>query len=109
MEMANASGVALKFQFEKIPFVGGARTYAEKGIFPGGAFENRKHFEPQVHFVDSVDETNQMLMFDPQTSGGLLLGVPQDQLDSFLARAHEMGQAVWAVGTVEKGTGIEVY
>jgi selenide,water dikinase len=109
MEMANASGVALKFEFAKIPFVSGARKYAEKGIFPGGAFDNKKHFEPQVQFSDSMDEPNRMLIFDPQTSGGLFFGVPQDQLDSFMRRAQEMGQAVWSVGTVEKGTGIEVF
>ncbi len=108
MEMANASGVALNFEFSKIPFVSGARKYAEKGIFPGGAFDNKSHFEPQVRFADSIDEPNQMLLFDPQTSGGLLLGVPQDQLESFLARAREMNQAAWVVGHVETGTGIQV-
>lgn len=108
MEMANASGIALNFEFAKIPFVAGAHKYAEDGIFPGGAFDNKKYFEPQVTFANSIDEPNQMLLFDPQTSGGLLLGVPQTQLDSFLERAQQMGQAVWAVGTVEKGTGITV-
>lgn len=108
MEMANASGVALKFEFEKIPFVAGGRKYAEKGTFPGGAFDNKNHFEPQITFADSIDEPNRMLLFDPQTSGGLLLGVPENQIDLFLERAQEMGQAVWTVGTVKSGTGIEV-
>jgi selenide,water dikinase len=49
-----------------------------------------------------------MLLFDPQTSGGLLLGVPSGQLDSFLARAKEIGQAAWVVGSVEAGTGIQI-
>lgn len=108
MEMANASGLALQLDFAKIPFIAGARSYAERGIFPGGAFDNRKHFSPQVHFGGSIDEANQMLLFDPQTSGGLLLGVPEKQLEPFLARAHEIGQAAWAIGRVEMGTGIEV-
>jgi selenide,water dikinase len=108
-EMANASGVSLKFDFEKIPFVNGARKYAEHGIFPGGAFDNKKHFEPHVKFEEAIDEPNQMLLFDPQTSGGLLLGVPQEQLQSFLTRAQEMGQAAWVIGNVETGTGIQVH
>jgi selenide,water dikinase len=108
MEMADASGVALRFEFEKIPFVAGARKYAEKGIFPGGAFDNKNHFEPQITFAETVDEPDQMLLFDPQTSGGLFLGVPEIQIDSFLERAQEMGQAAWTVGSVERGTGIEV-
>ncbi len=107
-EMANASRVSLRFDFAKIPFVSGARKYAVKGIFPGGAFDNKKHFEPQIKFADSIQEADQMLLFDPQTSGGLLLGMPQGQLESFLARAAEMGQAAWPIGAVETGTGIRV-
>jgi selenide,water dikinase len=49
-----------------------------------------------------------MLLFDPQTSGGLLLGVPQEKIDRFVARAGELNQQVWVVGTVQEGTGIEV-
>ena len=108
MEMADASGIALRFDFKSIPFVTGARKYAERGIFPGGAFDNRKYFQPHVKFDHSVDEPNQMLLFDPQTSGGLLLGVPAEQLDSFLRRAAEIGQAAWAVGRVESGTEIQI-
>jgi selenide,water dikinase len=108
MEMANASGLALRLKFGNIPFVKGARKYAEKWIFPGGAVDNKKHFEPGVKFDASIGEPDQMLLFDPQTSGGLLLGVPQVQVDSFLRRAQEMGQAAWVIGSVETGTGIQV-
>jgi selenide,water dikinase len=108
MEMAGASHVALKLDFAKIPFLSGARKYAEQGIFPGGAFDNKKHFGAKVEFADSIDEPNQMLLFDPQTSGGLLLGVPRQKLDSLLARARELDQAAWAVGEVQSGSGIQV-
>lgn len=108
MEMAEASGVGLKFEFGHIPFLSCARKYAELGCFPGGAFDNKGFFEPKVHFDAAIDEPNQMLLFDPQTSGGLLLGVPQEKLEAFLARAREIGQAAWVVGRAEKGTGIQV-
>jgi selenide, water dikinase len=109
MEMANASGVALQFNLANIPLISGARKYARQGIFPGGAFDNKKHFESNVQFTDSINEPDQMLLFDPQTSGGLLLGIPRLQLDSFLARARELNQSVWVVGNVAKGTGIKVF
>jgi len=109
LEMANASGVALNLEFAKIPFVSGARKYADMGCFAGGAFDNKSHFEAQVEFDNSLDEQNQMLMFDPQTSGGLLLGVPPEKLDTFLARAQEIDQAVWVVGHVNEGKGIQVH
>ena len=108
MEMADASGVALNFELANIPFISCARKYAEKGCFAGGAFDNKMHFESKVKFAGSIDEQNQMLLFDPQTSGGLLLGVPQDKLEAFIARAGEIGQAIWAIGRVETGAGITV-
>jgi selenide,water dikinase len=49
-----------------------------------------------------------MLLFDPQTSGGLLLGVPQERLVAFLGRAKELGQPAWTIGRVEAGAGIHV-
>ena len=108
LEMAQASHIALKLDFANIPFLSGARKYAEQGIFPGGAFDNKKHFEAKVEFADSIDEPNQMLLFDPQTSGGLLLGVPRQKLDSLLARAGELDQAAWAIGEVLSGSGIQI-
>ena len=108
LEMANASGVSLTVEFGDVPFISGARRYAELGCYAGGAFDNRAHFESQVRFSDSIDEENRMLLFDPQTSGGLLLGVPQNKVEAFQARARELNQAGWVIGHVEAGSGIEV-
>ena len=108
MEMADASAVSLKLNFAEIPFISCARKYAELGCFPGGAFDNKKHFESKIKFGAAIDEPKQMLLFDPQTSGGLLLGVPPEKLDAFLTRAREMDQAAWAIGRVETGVGISV-
>jgi selenide,water dikinase len=98
----------LNFEFANIPFIACARKYAEKGCFAGGAFDNKMHFESKVKFAESIDEQNQMLLFDPQTSGGLLLGVPQEKLDSLIARAGLLSQAVWVIGRVKTGAGITV-
>lgn len=108
MEMAEASGVALLFNFATVPFISGARKYAEQGIFPGGAFDNKKHFKSKVEFANFIDEPSQMLLFDPQTSGGLLLGVPSRDRERFLARARELNQSAWVIGSVEAGAGIRV-
>jgi len=108
MEMAEASRVSLKIDLAKIPFLSGVRKYAEQGTFPGGAFDNKKHFEAKVRFANPIDEPSQMLLFDPQTSGGLLLGVPREKLDSFLARAGELDQPAWAIGEVQSDSGIQV-
>lgn len=107
-ELARASGVGLRFSFEQVPFISCARKYAAKWAFPGGSSDNRLYFGPHVRFDPSLDEAAQMLLFDAQTSGGLLLCVPREKLEPFLARARETGQPAWVVGEVEKGEGIEV-
>jgi selenide,water dikinase len=108
MEMAEASGVSLHIEYSKLPFLSGARGYAEQGIFPGGAFDNKGHYEINIKFSENLSEAEQMLLFDPQTSGGLLLGIPQEKLSAFEQRAKELGQPVWVIGEVRLGKGISV-
>ena len=108
MEMADASQVGLRFFSEKVPFVSCARKYAEMWTFPGGASDNRLYFGPRVAFATGISEETQMLLFDPQTSGGLLLGVSPEKLETFLKRAETLQQPVWVVGEAVEGQGIQV-
>jgi len=116
-EMASASGIGVRFEWARIPFVSGAHRYAEAFIhryaeafiFPGGASDNRLYFQEHVYFSRELSEEEQLLLFDPQTSGGLLLSVPAANLDGMLARAEEIGQPLWAVGEVVDGDGVEVF
>ncbi len=107
-EMANAANVALEIDYNKIPFVSCARKYAEMGAFAGGLFDNRSYFSSHVQFAESLDEPSQMLLFDPQTSGGLLIGVPKEKLEAFMERAKELAQPAWIIGNVKEGNGIRV-
>jgi len=107
-EMAEASRVGLQFSFSKIPFIAGARGYAEQFIFPGGTYDNRLYYASNVHFDPALDEPSQLLLFDAQTSGGLLLAVPPDQLASFISRAAQLNQPVWVIGEISAGKGIKV-
>jgi selenide,water dikinase len=106
--MAEASGVGARISYHKIPFISGARAYAEQYIFPGGTYDNRLYFGSNVHFDPALDEPAQLLLFDSQTSGGLLLAVPPNKLDKLLARAKQLGQPLWVIGEVISGKGIEV-
>jgi selenide,water dikinase len=107
-ELANASDLALQFDQAQLPFLGGAHAYAREGTFPGGAFDNREHFHSQVSFEASLEGHERMLLFDPQTSGGLLLGVKPEKIAAFLGRAKDIGQPVWVVGRAQAGRGITV-
>jgi len=107
-EMAEASGVRIRFNYSKIPFISGAHRYADQAIFPGGTYDNRLYFGSYVHFDPVIDEASQMLLFDSQTSGGLLLAVNPGKLDQLLSRAALLEQPVWVIGKVIPGEGIEV-
>jgi len=108
LEVANASQVGLRLEFDKIPFVSCARKYAEGWHFPGGAHDNAAYFGSQVRFSEGIDQANRMLLFDPQTSGGLLLSVPANRVKALLERAKDIGQSAWEIGKVVTGKGIEV-
>lgn len=108
LELANASGVGLRLRYAAIPFISCARKYAEGWNFAGGAYDNSQFFSGQVHFAPDKDQVSQMLLFDPQTSGGLLLAVPPDRLNALLSRAQEIDQPAWDIGEVRTGSGIEV-
>ena len=102
-EMAQASGVGLRLAYNRIPFISGAARYADKWLFPGGASDNARYFGAHVCFAPDLDEAARMLLFDPQTSGGLLVAVPAARVDALLARAAEVQQPLWVVGEVVAG------
>ena len=108
LEVAKASGVRLRLAYRQIPFLGAAHKYAALGAFPGGAADNFLYFKDRVQFTLDLEEEKRMLLFDPQTSGGLLLAVPPEQLQHFMDRAAALGQPAWEIGEVIQGGGIEV-
>jgi selenide,water dikinase len=108
LEMAEASGVRLEISYDKIPLLGGALKYVSLGALAGGLFDNQRYFGSQVEFKEGLGDAAQLVLFDPQTSGGLLLGVPAPRLDDFMARARELDQTAWVIGEVRSGNGIRV-
>ncbi|MBN2678455.1 MAG: selenide, water dikinase SelD [Anaerolineaceae bacterium] len=107
-EMAQASQVGMQINHHQVPFLSNARKYAEAGCFPGGASDNFNYYAKHISFGNSLDDVQQLLLFDPQTSGGLLLAVPDEQLTSFLKRTQQLGQAAWNIGRVIPGNSINV-
>ncbi len=106
-EMASGSGVRLRFYLEQIPFLPGAKDYADLWLFPGGTCNNERTFEAHITF-QGIQEEMQQLLYTPETSGGLLIALPPAEADRLEMLYREAGQAVWRVGDVVQGEGIEV-
>ena len=108
MEMAQASDQKFVFEMNQIPYLAGAATYAADFIFPGGASNNKLYFAPYVTFEPKLPEEQRWLLWDPQTSGGLLMAVPADRVADFQGACADLKQPYWVVGQVTSGNGIEV-
>ncbi len=108
LEMARASRVRFQLDYPRIPILECALRYAEMGALPGGAFDNLYYYQDAVSLSEKLSEAQKMLLFDPQTSGGLLLSVPERLMDEFSHKAQERGLPFWAIGSVIEGQGIEV-
>ncbi len=107
-EMAEHSHARLCIHSDKVPLLPGARDYAERWLFPGGSNRNRDYFSQWIRVAPSVPEELLMLLFTPETSGGLLVAVPQERLLVLEAFLQKVEQAYWIIGEVEAGTGIEL-
>ena len=108
LEMSAASDCKFVFEFNQIPLLDGALSYAAEFIFPGGMANNKMYYEKQVSFAPTLSDDKQWLLWDPQTSGGLLIAVPAGRLDDFLGAAAARNQPAWVVGQATTGRDIEV-
>jgi len=109
LEMANAGHCKFIFELTQIPLLDGVATYAADFVFPGGAANNKMYYQTDVTFAPALTDAQQMILWDPQTSGGLLLAVPPAQVSSFESGCAALNQPCWVVGQVAEGHGIEVY
>ncbi len=100
-EMAVASEVTFQLNVKKIPFVKGADEYAKMGLVPAGAYQNREYSGKYVDPGKAM-EYEQDLLYDPQTSGGLLLSVPKELADDVMEKfeSKHMDTKVAVIGQV---------
>ncbi len=80
-EMADGSGVTLEIWSGQLPVIQESIELARMGIIPGGAYDNQAYVEDSVRFDADIKQEIRDVMFDPQTSGGLLISVAEDRAD----------------------------
>ena len=105
-ELAEASGVAIRIETGRVPILEGALEYAAQGAISGGESRNRHAWQERISLQDDVSDELASVLFDPQTSGGLLVAASPEQgreLEQQLSLSH---LSLWRIGEVVEGEGI---
>lgn len=100
-EMAAASGVDFRLSLRALPWLPGTLRYGEAGAFPGGMGNNARHFGRWVTFDPNVSYLLRDMLYTPETSGGLLMAVPPEGVETILQRIPEVS----LIGEVVAGDG----
>jgi selenide,water dikinase len=113
-EMVEASGAGIAFRARDLPLLPGALALAEQGQWSGGMKRNRRHVEAvfggrgQLAIDPALPAALLGLLYESETSGGLLFGVSPDRVATVLATFAESGEPCWDVGEVTEQIGITV-
>ncbi len=106
LEMAKASHVSIELDLENIPFMPDVLDFAEHGLIPAGTYANRKHCSQFTHHAYDKESDNlvlkSLLVFDAQTSGGLVLAIPKQKLEEAKERLSALNIESWHIGRVKK-------
>lgn len=88
-EMAGSSDVTIELSKDKIPYIDSAKEYSEKEFLPGGMFNNMEYLKGKYEFID-VPKYLSNIVFDPQTSGGLLFSCSEEDSEKILAELNKL-------------------
>jgi selenide,water dikinase len=102
-EMAVQSGLALRIEWDEVPRLPGAERFAGEGLSFGGARRNVAFYGASLSAREGFADWERALLFDPQTSGGLLAAVAPERAAEVLAAFREAGVPAWRIGAAEPG------
>lgn len=106
MQLARASDVGLELSFDQIPRLDGVLEFASMGLLPAAAYSNRKYVHDAAVFTGDFELAEQDLLFDPQTSGGLLIACPSASAHALADEARQsLATASAVVGQIVARTG----
>lgn len=99
-EMAQGSGCTLHIETANVPYHKEAYEFAEMGFIPAGAYRNREYAENGVYASSNISRAMQDILYDPQTSGGLMISVDSKDADKLLYELKESGIPASIIGYV---------
>ncbi len=95
--MVRGSGVAAEVSLDAVPVLSGVRDLLDRGVAPGGTHRNVSSVNDAVTWDAALTDEDRLLLCDAQTSGGLLMSVPDDRADTLVNALHEEGAPCAAV------------
>ena len=98
LEMAQNSQVSIQLNHQWIPVMDKALENAEMGIIPGGTYKNKNFYSKSVKISTGVKEVYEDILYDPQTSGGLIIAMPEKDAHEYIKKLKTMYQ--WPVSIV---------
>lgn len=103
MEMASSSNVTFEIDVKKVPYIEGALDMAKMGLVPAGAYKNKEYTQDDVD-INNIEECYLDALYDPQTSGGILITLPESEVDKIMAdfEKKNMDTKVAIIGRVVK-------
>ena len=105
-EMAAASKAGIQLYYSRIPLLNRVEELAAEGMVPGGAYRNRDYLKTCVKINSSVNDIEASILFDPQTSGGLLITIPSAESESLIKEMKKRGIKGEVIGDVVDTPGI---
>jgi selenide,water dikinase len=103
-EMVCGAGVRANLATAMVPVMDAAWEYAAAGAIPGGTKNNLDYVKDHVQWHDETPELMKFILADAQTSGGLLISLPEDRSEELVNRLHDAGiSAAAVIGTIEAG------
>jgi selenide,water dikinase len=99
-EMAQGSCCSIHIQVDKVPFHAEAMELASMGLIPAGAYRNREYAEAGVAVRGDISRALQDILYDPQTSGGLLFAIPEEHADTCLSQLRQTVPGAAIIGYV---------
>ena len=98
----SANNFSIEIEFKKVPFLKEAINQAAMGIIPAGSYNNQLFLENKVKFEKKLNFDEQMILFDAQTSGGLLISVSNEKAQKLLNKMHNKGINAKVIATVKE-------
>lgn len=101
-EMAQGSGCTIHIDTKNVPFHSEAWEFADMGLIPAGAYRNREYTKDSVFLKNEISRTMQDILYDPQTSGGLLIALPKEEAAPCLRELQAQIPEASVIGSVKE-------